>query len=575
MAENYFLDNPDLQFHLNNVDLSDVVRLREEDYHQAEEFADAPVDLDDARDSYRMVVDMVGEICGSRIAPRARDVDLEGAHLDPRENGIVSYAKGTVANLQDLKNAEVTGVMLPRRFGGLNFPVTAYTMIMEMISRADASLENLIGLQDIAETINRFATEEQKQHYLPRFCRGEVDGAMSLTEPEAGSDLQAVQLKATFDPTTNQWRLNGMKRFITNGCARIHLVLARSEAGSKDGRGLSMFICERGPELVVRRIEDKLGIHGSPTCELQFNDAPAELVGQRRRGLTRYVMSLMNGARVAISSQALGIAEAAYREALKYARERQQFGKTIDKFAPVYEMLVDAKIQIIASRTLLYETTKYVDLRDGYEEFNKTDAATDESRQREKVYSKIAAELTPLCKALCTEMANKVTYDTIQIHGGTGFMRDFNAERYYRDVRITNIYEGTTQLQYIAAIGGIMLRVLEPLMDELSHLPFEGKLRRLASSVDVARAKLNRAIEHVNHNKQGDYFDLMARHLCQMETVIFVSYLMLRDAGKDKRRELLVEHYIGDMLPTIDAAYDVIMKNDMSLVDNHLDILAL
>lgn len=575
MAENFYQDNEDIRFHLFNRELDEVVALRERQFADAQQFAYAPDSFDDALDSYDRTLAMTGELCGEHIAPRSEDVDLAGASL---ENGIVSYAPGTDENLRELQQADLMGVMLPRRFGGLNFPVTLYSMMTEMVSRADCSLQNLFGLQDIAETINRFASEEQKERYLPRFSSGEADGAMALTEPEAGSDLQAVQLKAHFDPTTNQWYLNGMKRFITNGCAKILLVLARSEEGSHDGRGLSMFVCERGPGLIVRRIEDKLGIHGSPTCELQFNDVPAELIGQRRRGLTRYVMSLMNGARVAIASQALGVGEAAYREARKYAEEREQFGKTIDHFPAVYEMLVRSKVMLMASRTLLYETTRYVDLRDEYEhlvEHAEKDEITPEIRKTAKAYTRLAAELTPLCKALCTEVANQVAYDGIQIHGGTGYMRDFAAERLYRDARITNIYEGTTQLQYVAAVGGVLNRVLDPIMDGLSHLPYEGCLRRLASRIDMAREHLKQAVHLVESRKDSDYHDLMAGRLCRMETTVFTGYLMLRDALRDRRREPAVEQFIQFAIPELEQDYHTIASGDVSLIDNHVDILAL
>ncbi len=573
MAENFYLDNPDLRFRLMQAGLEDAVRLRERDFRQAEQFPEAPESFEDALDSYDKVLEMCGEICGELIAPRATDVDREGCRL---ENGRVTYAEGTRENLKNLRQAELMGAMLPREYGGLNLPVTVYTMMNEMISRADGSLQNLFGLQDIAETINRFGSEEQKQRYLPRFASGEADGAMALTEPEAGSDLQAVQLKARFDSKTNTWRLNGMKRFITNGCAKILLVLARSEEGSKDGRGLSMFVCERCPELVVRRIEDKLGIHGSPTCELQFNDVPAELVGERRRGLTRYVMSLMNGARVAISSQGVGIAEAAYREALDYARAREQFGKTIDKFPAVYEMLVRSKVMIVAARALLYETTKYVDLRDEYELLvNRTDRKELDPKVRRlaRTYSKIAAELTPLSKAFSTEMANQVATLGIQVHGGTGFMRDFNAERYYRDVRITNIYEGTTQLQHVAAIGGIIQRVLDPVINQLSELPYEGKLRRLASRVDVGHDKLLQAVRFVEEHNESEYFELMAGRLCEMETIVFVSFLLLRDALAQRDREMFAERYILDMLPVLDMHHAYITSGDFSMIDRHEDLL--
>ncbi len=573
MAENFYLDNGDIKFNLNEVGLGTVVALRESDYTEAKQFPEAPVDFNDAIDSYDKVLAMVGEICGEMIAPRAAAVDEEGCHL---ENGKVTYAKGTIQNLKDLAQAQVMGVMLPRRFGGLNYPVTVYSMMTEMVSRADCSLQNLFGLQDIADTINKFANEDQRSRYLPRFCTGEADGAMSLTEPEAGSDLQAVQLKATFDKEKNKWYLNGMKRFITNGCAKIHLVLARSEENSKDGRGLSMFVCESGPNLIIRRIEDKMGIHGSPTCELQFNNVEAELVGERRRGLTRYVMSLMNGARVAISSQALGVAEAAYRNALKYANEREQFGKAIIKFPAVYEMLVNARVQIAAARTLLYETTKYVDLRDMYDEkCAHAETPNPELRKLEKQFSKIAAALTPLTKAFCTELGNKVAYDGIQIMGGTGFMRDFPAERFYRDVRITNIYEGTTQLQHVAAIGGVMQRVLDPLMAEISKLPFEGKLRRLASAVDMAHEKLQRAVKTVETRKDPEYHDIMARRLCDMETIVYCSYLLLRGALKDKTREVLAERYIQSMLPVLEMHAEVVttVTAGIGIIDTRETIL--
>jgi len=575
MAENFYKDNPDLQFRLKHAGLEEVVRMREDDYKQAEKYPEAPESFEDAMDSYERVLDMFGEICGELIAPRARDVDEQGCRL---ENGQVHYADGTVENLENLRQAEVMGAMLPRRFGGLNLPVTVYTMMNEMISRADASLQNLFGLQDIAETINRFGSEDQKKRYLPRFASGEVDGAMALTEPEAGSDLQAVQLKAWFDPATNKWYLNGMKRFITNGCAKVLLVLARSEEGTRDGRGLSMFICERCPQLVVRRIEDKLGIHGSPTCELQFNDVPAELVGERRRGLTRYVMSLMNGARVAISSQGIGIAEAAFREALEYARAREQFGQTIDKFPAVYEMLANARTLIVAARALLYETTKYVDLRDCYEilvEETPRGELSKEVRNRAKMYNRIAAELTPLSKALSTEMANLVAYFGIQIHGGTGYMRDFDAERFYRDARITNIYEGTTQLQHVAAMGGIVQRALDPVMKELSELPYEGKLRRLASRVDVAQERLIQAVKYVTDRDDSEYFELMSRPLCEMETIVFVSYLLLRDALIDKDRDVFAERYIFDYMPVFDMHFQRVTSGDFTLIDRREELLAL
>jgi alkylation response protein AidB-like acyl-CoA dehydrogenase len=396
---------------------------------------------------------------------------------------------------------------------------------------------------------------------------------MDLTEPDSGSDLQSVRLRAYQDENGN-WFLNGMKRFITNGCADVHLVLARSEEGTVDGRGLSMFICEKCPELVVRRIENKLGIHGVATCELQYNDVPAQLCGQRRRGLTKYVMSLMNGARVAISGQALGIAEAAFFEARKYAEERKQFKKSIDKFPAVYDMLTRMKTKILATRALLYETTRAVDLRNGYTHIvEHGENVTPEIRQKAKYWSRIAAVLTPMCKAQATEVANEVSYDAIQIHGGTGFMKDFTVERFYRDARITNIYEGTTQLQVVAAIGGVMQRNNDDRIKELMALPFEGTLHRLKDKVAAMYEKQLKSIEYVAGKKDSEYQSLMAHSLVKMETMVFVGMLMLRDALKDPQREMLAERYILDSESQFEECFIHVNSGDLTTIDKHREII--
>ncbi len=570
---NFFTDNKDLLFTLKNIDLKEVVALRECDYKEAELYDHAPQDYKDAIDNYSRVLEVIGGVTGDRIEPRSRQIDEEGPHF---ENNKVTYHPLTQQNIQDLKDAGVMGVMLPYKFGGLNYPNTIYTMMTEMVSRADASLQNLFGLQDISETISEFGNDEQKKKYLPRFASGEADGSMDLTEPDSGSDLQSVRLKATQDPDTGKWYLDGMKRFITNGCAKIHLVLARSEEGTTDGRGLSMFICEACPQLVVRRIEHKLGIHGVATCELQYNRVPAELCGLRRRGLTKYIMSLMNGARVAISGQALGIAEAAYREARKYASEREQFKTSIDKFPAVYDMLTRMKLKTVAARTLLYETTKIVDLRHEYTRLAEHGPAAEvpqEIREKQKYYSKAAAVLTPMAKAYCTEIANQVAYDCIQIHGGTGYMHDFNAERYYRDARITNIYEGTTQLQMIAAIGGVMLRTLDPSMEAIAKMPCEGVLQRMKGLLAGMKAKQQEATKFVSDKRDSGYHDLMAKNLVEMEIYLYTGYLMVRDSIKNSEREIMTEKFILDALSEFDARYQRVMSNDYTTIDNHRTII--
>ncbi len=567
---NFYKDNKDLQFTLENIDLVEAVGLKEENYTKAEKFDTAPLNYQDALDNYIRVAEVVGEITGENIAPRSTIVDEEGPHF---ENGVVTYHELTQKNLKELAQADVAGVTLPHEYGGLNFPATVYTMMTEMVSRADASLQNLFGLQDIAETICEFGNEEQRQQYLPKFATGEYDGSMDLTEPDFGSDLQSVRLRAWQDEKTGQWYLNGMKRFITNGCADVHLVLARSEEGTSDGRGLSMFIAEKCPQLVVRRIENKLGIHGVATCELQYNDVPAQLCGKRRFGLIKYVMSLMNGARVAISAQAVGIAEAAYREAKKYASERMQFKKSIDQFPAIYDMLASMKVKVVAARTLLYETTRAVDLRSAYNALAEKGTLTPEEKAKQKYYNKVAAVLTPMCKALATEISNQVAYDAIQIHGGTGYMKDFPVERYYRDARITNIYEGTTQLQIVAAIGGVIQRDNTERINELLALPFEGKLARLADKVKAMLAKQEEAVAFVAAKKDPVYHDLMARSLVENETYVFVGLLMLRDALKCAEREALAERYIIDGEFEFEKRYLRIMSDDKTVIDNHRDVI--
>ena len=569
---NFFTDNADLVFTLKNLDFKEVVSLREDNYKQVEKWDTAPCDYADAMDSYEKVLSVVGDVAGERIAPRSRQVDEEGPKF---EDGVVTYHPLTVQNLKDLTDAGVMGVMLRREYGGLNFPNTIYTMMTEMVSRADASLQNLFGLQDIAETISDFGDEDQRQRFLPRFASGEADGSMDLTEPDSGSDLQSVRLKATQDPATGKWYLNGNKRFITNGCAKVHLVLARSEEGTSDGRGLSMFICEKCPELVVRRVEHKMGIHGVATVELQYNNVPAELCGQRRRGLTRYVMSLMNGARVAISAQAIGIAEASYREARKYASEREQFKQSIDNFPAIYEMLAKMKTKLTASRALLYETTKTVDLRFLYNKLVEEGKATPEDMEKAKYYTRLAAALTPMSKALSTESANQICYDCIQIHGGTGYMHDFDAERYYRDVRITNIYEGTTQLQHVAAIGGVMQRTLDKAEEELfaNAEKEEGTIKELAARLRKMQTLQLEAVKFVADKKNAAYHDLRTKPLVENETFLFVGLLMLRDAAKDAARLAIAERYILDAEHEFGRNYSVVMSGDETTIARHRDVI--
>ena len=514
--------------------------------------------LAEAQENCRSKLDLVGKLSGEEFAPRGTQVDRDNVHL---ANGKVDYPYGTQENLKILQENHLDGVTLPRRYGGLNLPTTIYSMMTEMISRADASLQNLIGLQSIAETLYRFGSDEQRDRMLPRFASGEVDGAMALTEPEAGSDLQSVTTKAEQDPATGKWYITGKKRFITNGRAKALLVLARSEEGTRDGRGLSMFLVESCPQLKISGIEDKLGIHGSPTCELTFDRVPAELVGSRRMGLIRYVMSLMNGARLAIASQAVGIGEAAYRAASEYAANRRQFGKSINQIGAVNALLVKMRTAVMAGRALLYETSRVVDLRDAHEDRVRRGVGTDEDNMLVRKYGQLADVLTPMTKAFNTEMCNRVAYDGIQVHGGKGYMRDHLAERYYRDARITNIYEGTTQLQVVAAIAGVKKRTLNGRLDELAALPYTGRAAELAEKLAKAREMVEEAIQKVESvHDDARFFDQMAFSVVRIATISFLGYLLLSQTLIGPKRMVLAEEFLAEYLPELEMYHTYVMN---------------
>lgn len=527
---NFYNDNPDLKHHLSHPLMQKIVELKERNFADADVYDYAPLNFEDAMDSYDKVLEIVGEICGGKIAENAEGVDHQGPRV---ENNRVIYADGTKENLELCRKAGLMGMAMPRRLGGLNFPITPYMMAADMVSRADAGFENLWGLQDCAETIYEFASEEQKQRFIPRICQGETM-SMDLTEPDAGSDLQSVMLKAAEQPD-GTWRLNGVKRFITNGDSDIHLVLARSEDGTKDGRGLSMFIYDkRDGGVNVRRIENKMGIKGSPTCELTYKNAKAELCGSRRLGLIKYVMALMNGARLGIAAQSVGISERAYREALDYAKERKQFGKAIIEFPAVYEMLSVMKAKLDASRALLYETSRYVDVYKVYEDIAKERSLTPEERKEMKEYTKLADACTPLAKGLSSEYCNQNAYDCIQVHGGSGFMKDYACERVYRDARITSIYEGTTQLQVVAAIRHVTTGTYLNMIRNYESTEIKESLRPLRDVLVNLTARYEVAVASVLEIKDATYTDFMARRMVEMAGNIIMSYLLILDANRNE-----------------------------------------
>lgn len=554
---NFYLDNPSLKHHLHHPLMERIVELKERGFADKDKYDYAPQDFEDAMDSYEKVLEIVGEICGDIIAPNAESVDHEGPSV---ANGRVTYAKGTQENLDAVRKAGLMGIAMPRRYDGLNFPIVPYIMAADMVSRADAGFENLWGLQDCAETLYEFGSEDQRQRYIPRVCAGETM-SMDLTEPDAGSDLQSVMLKATFSEADNCWYLNGVKRFITNGDADIHLVLARSEEGTHDGRGLSMFIYDkRNGGVNVRRIENKMGIKGSPTCELVFKNAKAELCGDRKLGLIKYVMALMNGARLGIMAQAVGLSEAAYREGHAYALDRKQFGKAIIQFPAIYEMLSLMRAKADASRAMLYETARFVDVYKALDDISKERKLTPEERQELKKYSKLADAFTPMGKGMTTEFANQNAYDAIQIHGGSGFMKDYTCERLYRDARITNIYEGTTQLQVVAAIRHVTTGTYLNQLHEYDKIEYNEALKPLQSRLQAMTSKYAELVEAVAGTKDTEYIDFQARRLVEAGAHCVFGYLLLQDANKDESYRRSAEVYINYGEAEIDKIYTFINK---------------
>ncbi len=526
---NYFSDHPELEFHLHHPLMKRIVELKERNFADKAQFDDAPVDYDDAIENYKRFLDITGDVAANIIEPNSESVDLEGPHL---ENGRMIYASKTFENLDATRKAGLWGVSMPRRYGGLNMPITPYSMASEIVSTADAGFQNIWSLQDCIETLYEFGSEEQRQKYIPRVCAGETM-SMDLTEPDAGSDLQRVMLKATYDEKEDCWRLNGVKRFITNGDSDIHLVLARSEEGTRDGRGLSMFIYDkRNGGVNVRHIEHKLGIHGSPTCELTYKNAKAELCGSTRLGLIKYVMALMNGARLGIAAQSTGLSQAAYNEALAYAKERRQFDTAIIDFPAVYDMLSRMKAKLDAGRSILYQTARYVDIYKALDDIARERKLTPEERQEQKKYARLADAFTPLAKGMNSEYANQNAYDAIQIHGGSGFIMEYKSQRLYRDARIFSIYEGTTQLQVVAAIRYITNGTMLGIIKEMAEAEVADSLKPLKARIEKLIPIYEDALSYVKELGNQAAHDFLARRLYDMTAELVMSLLILDDANR-------------------------------------------
>jgi 3-(methylthio)propanoyl-CoA dehydrogenase len=570
---NYFLDNDDIQFLFAHIDLGELARIQEDDFvHAADDPSGcAPRDAADAVDNYRRVLEIIGEVAGEMIAPNAEQVDHEGNMLN--EDGTVTLHPLVQQNLKRLTQAEVMAFTLPRKYGGLNCPCLAYTIANEIVSRADCSLTNLFGLQGIAETIHAFANDEIKDEVLPRFAKGEVTGAMVLTEPDAGSDLQAVRLRAFQDEQGN-WYLNGVKRFITNGCGEILLVLARSEPEIADGRGLSLFITERSERVKVRHLESKLGIHGSPTCELVFDNTPCRLIGERQRGLITYVMALMNGARVGIAAQSLGVAEAAYRLARTYAHTRCQFGGPIERLPAVAELVTDMKIDLEAARALAYETARVCDHENNNLRVLELGPPLEKEEQKHRkqlsrTFKRLNGMLTPMSKYYCSEMSIRVATNAIQVLGGSGYMKDYAAERYLRDARITTIYEGTSQLQVVAAVRGVTSGALDSWVEEHEKKTYgDPLLDDLKQELIEARGRIVEAIQFVK-TKGSSYLDLSGRRLVDSAITIVIGHLLLGQGAKNERKKHVARRFIQRELSVLRMNCEQIHAGDASPLEEY------
>jgi 3-(methylthio)propanoyl-CoA dehydrogenase len=567
---NFYTDNPDIRASLDQLDLAQEIALREGDFGEARQYDYAPRDAAEARRQYASILELTGQICAEFVAPRAKIVDAEGNRL---LDGEVVLHPALRESLDVFRDAGLMGMASARRFGGLNLPLTVKTAAIEMVSRADASLMNIVGLQDIAETIEEYAEESVKQGALPRLTGGQDTAAMVLTEPDAGSDLQAVRLRAELeDEATGKWRLSGSKRFITNGCGEVLLVLARSEADTPGARGLSVFLVRKGEGVRIRRIEEKLGIHGSPTCEIQFDRAPGVLVGPRKRGLIDVAMHIMNGARLGIAAQSLGIAEAAARAASDYAKAREQFGKAIRHFPAVYEMLAGMRIRIEAARALTYRAAHVVELLHAYE--HRAEAGDAAAKVQVKEFIRLAGVLTPLCKYYTSEMCNRVSDQAIQVLGGSGYMKDYPVERHFRDARITNIYEGTSQLQIVGAIGGVRSGVLRRHLDTVLAAAAAGPAADLAQQVTELLPLLDASTTALEAKKDQELLDLYARPQVDLALDLYLGVLLTQQAGAgDERKRAVAEAYFAEMKPRARETAARISEGSRVLVDGQKAII--
>ncbi|MBX7057085.1 MAG: acyl-CoA dehydrogenase family protein [Leptospirales bacterium] len=502
LSGNYFEDNPDLRFNLQRcLDWDRIVARRERSFRDAkryqqegdERFALAPADLAQAQSFYFESLQLAGEFAGKRVAPCARSMEQHGLKL---KNGSVQFPPDYARLYQEAADSGFLSFPLPREWGGLNFPLPVSMALKEMLTRADNSFEISVAVSFLADVLRRFGPEDLKQLYIPQIVSGQLSAAMALTEPDYGSDLAHVRTRAELQ-ADGSYRISGAKRFITHGCGvgdrpAILFTLART---SGDGaRGLSFFLVH-GKDVEVSRIEHKLGLVCSPTCEIVYDNAPAVLIGREGEGLIKYVMSMLNGGRMGVAVESVGISQAALSEARKYASERKQFGAAIETHPAVARMLDEMDARLQANRALVFQAAQYVELYEQRcEELIEAGHGDREIRRDEEAsrLDRISHLWTSLAKLECSEGANRIAYDAMQIHGGVGFTEEFDIARIFRDARISTIYEGTSQIHINAALAAFTSGLGER---DVVHLDFHERIENLGddSRKEQCRALYQRA----------------------------------------------------------------------------------
>lgn len=570
IESNYFTDNEDLQLQFDSlISWEPIVQEIEHGFADAAEYkktsderlAMAPSSTEEAVEYYRTILEALGEMMGKEVAPRSAEMDRIGLKY---ENGKVTYPEAQDYCFDELRKAGLMPFAFSRRYGGLSMPVTAQSMALEIAARADASFSLAYGNANVAEIVARYGSEEMIDEWIPKWAAGDISCAMALTEPNYGSDLPNVQTRAVKDEK-GTWRITGAKRFITHASGYhkapcVILTLARTGSPTSGARGLSFFLVE-SKHVEIAGIERKMGLHCSPTCEVVYDNAPAHLIGEEGLGLLRYSMGMMNSARLVIAAQSLGIAESARFEARKYAHERIQFGKPIEEIPAVRKMLDRMDAESAGMRALLLEASRTIDMYMWRKEhLTKHEGLPEKQAKKDeqvRKWEKLADLFTPLSKYYISEMCVSIAYDAVQIHGGAGFTEDYDVSRIYRDSRITTIYEGTTQLQIVAAIGGVTAGMAQNgflrsyIEEEMAGFTPSSTLRTLFEMFE-ANAELYRSIEDSETKARyaSEAVESAARFLLGM---LMERSLVKTPEDRRPAREQLLDHLHEESIALLSA----------------------